>query len=78
MLISGKKWLKNIFKIHKIKRSDTKKHMLIPVDDKNHTFIWNDHYKIGKDGNVLNTGNIYALLKKKAAEYFKYHWAHSH
>ena len=78
MLISGKKWLKNIFKIHKIKRSNTKKHMLIPVDDKKHTFIWNDHYKIGKDGNVLNTGNIYALLKKKAAEYFKYHWAHSH
>ena len=67
MLISGIKWLKNIFKIHKINKSNPKKHMLIPVDDKNQTFIWNDHYKIGKDGNVLNTGNIYALLKKKAA-----------
>jgi len=31
--------LKIIFKIHKINRLNTKKHMLIPVDNKSHTFI---------------------------------------
>ena len=70
MLISEIKWLKIFLKIHKINRSNTKKHMLIPVDDKSHTFVWNDHYKTGKDGNVLNIGNIYALLKKKSSIVF--------
>ena len=70
MLISEIKWLKIFLKIHKINRSNTTKHMLIPVDDKSHTFIWNDHYKTGKDGNVLNIGNIYALLKKKSSIVF--------
>lgn len=48
--------------------------MFIPVDDKNHTVIWNDHDNTGKDENVLNTICTYALLKKKQHNILNTFW----